>query len=184
MPPNPLLPKLIENTYSLSQLVRRLRSLRFYLQNRLYGPEETQLPETVDEKDLYWLVSLGENFYENFTKKNMSQQLEELANEIKKIKPLVIYIAFDLPDLEMEEIGKTLRKKQGNNFFIEIKHDPELIAGAAFVWNGELKDYSLRQTIHKNQKMILEKLRESLNWPLVILNLFQDPMIDSETSSE
>ena len=160
MAPNPLFQKILETTYTKRQLERRIKSLQFYISNRLFAPGNAQIQESVGEQELYWIVSLGEEFYENFTKENMDKLLKEFTAEADKIEPMTIFVACSLPDADLEALGVKLRKKYGSDFLLDVKYDPDLIGGAAVVWKGVYQDYSVKKRIADNRDQILERIKE------------------------
>lgn len=157
---NPLFQKIIDSTYTKRQLERRIRSLKFYISNRLFAPGNAQIQESVGEQELYWIISLDEDFYTNFTKENMDKLLKNFEEEAAKIEPLTVFIAFDIPEADLEFLGQKLRKKYGQSFLLDVKHDPSLIGGAAVVWKGVYQDFSLAKRIRDNQAQILERIKE------------------------
>lgn len=160
MAPNTLFQKILETTYTKRQLERRIKSLQFYISNRLFAPGNAQIQESVEEQELYWIVSLGEEFYENFTKENMDKLLKEFMAEADKIEPMTIFVACSLPDADLEMLGVKLRKKYGSDFLLDVRHDSELIGGAAVVWKGVYQDYSIKKRIADNRDQILERIKE------------------------
>ena len=158
---NPLFQKILETTYTKRQLERRIRSLKFYISNRLFSPGSSQVQESVDETELYWIVSLSEDFYANFNKENLEKTLKEFEEEAAKIEPLIIFISFNMPHEEIEALGARLRKKFNKpDFLIDVKHDPALIGGASIVWQGVYYDYSIQKRIRDNRAQILERIKE------------------------
>lgn len=158
-----LFEQILETTFTTSQLTRRIRSLRYYITNRLYSPNKAQLPQSINEEDLYWLVELGENFYKNFTKSNTNQILENFYNQAKSTKTFLMYIPFDMPPEEMLALGQKLRQNYAPNLLLDIKHDPELIGGPALIINGKYIDLSMRKKIEDNKNTIVARIREFLH---------------------
>ena len=74
----------------------------------------------------------------------------------------IIFIPFELPEEGMAALGQRMRRLFGKNFLAEIKLDPNLLAGAALVWDGVYKDYSLREKIEDNRERIIKTLREGM----------------------
>lgn len=157
---NTLFQKIIASTYTKRQLDHRLRSLKFYISNRLFAPGNAQIQESVGEQELYWIVSLGEEFYAQFTKENMDKLLKEFEDEAAKIEPMTVFIAFNMPETDLEFLGQKLRTKYGQSFLLDVKHDPALIGGAAVVWKGVYQDFSLSKKIKDSQGQILERIKE------------------------
>lgn len=149
--------KILDGSYTQTQALKRLRALKDLGIAKLFGKQETK-DEILVEQDS-WFASLDKNFFRPFTKDNVYKLFEDAEKAIKDIKPLMIYLAVEIPEVEIAKIGQYLRQTYGNNFLMEIKIDPSLIAGTAFVWNGIYKDYSLRQKITDNRQAILSTLK-------------------------
>lgn len=153
--PKQLLDQILSETYTQTEALDKLRSLKSLVLANLFshGAKETK-PS--------WLISLGADFLKNFNRDNVYQTFNELETEIKSIKPLTIFLPFEMSEEALTKIGKYLRSSFGSNFLFEAKIDPGLIAGAALVWNGIYKDYSVRQKIVENRGKILAMLQEYL----------------------
>lgn len=79
--------------------------------------------------------------------------------EIEKIPELVIFSAFPVTDEIFVDLGRKARSLFGKNLFIDLKVDVGLIGGAALVWKGQYKDYSLKAKFEE-QKEILKGVYE------------------------
>ena len=89
---NDLMPVLLKDTYSLSQLKHRLRILKTNLLKSFFGGQAESIPPA----DLNWLKSLPSPFYTNFTKDN-----------VYKIFSLSIYPTTDPFSIKKSNIIKT-----------------------------------------------------------------------------
>lgn len=150
--------KIIAETYTLTQLQRRLETLRLYLNIRLFKKNtDTSLP--IPEDDLNWLISLGDDFYKEINVKNHLEVFTKLESLSKSQVPITIVIPFDIPGGEIIHLVSNLRSDLNRLILVEIKHDPELIAGCALVYKGVYRDYSIRAKIEQNKEKILEGLK-------------------------
>lgn len=108
-----------------------------------------------------WLNSLDEKFYARFTKENFYKQLQELETQTKKISPLIVYLAFEPGEGENQQLSTWVRQIFGNpQLVIDVKYNPDLIAGCALVWKGVYKDYSLKKKIEDQKEQILAIFRK------------------------
>lgn len=152
--------------YSMQQIHLRFNLLRTYLICRFFQ-EKQEDTLAVDPADRLWLASLGQTWSQQCNKRNVYQIIESLEKEIGKIKPLVIYISFDMPDEEIEKLGIWLRGQFAPNgserIVFEIKHDPNLIGGCALSWRGVYRDYSVRAKIEANKEKILASFKTFLH---------------------
>lgn len=154
----------LEQSVTQTEAIRNLNRLRIYVSNRVFGDHSKQPASGPADLSLIgdadWETLLGKEFLDQFTPENTQQLFEQAEQELKNIKPLVIYLPVELPHIEISRLGQHLREDYGPKFLLDIKLDPTLIAGAAFVWGGVYRDYSLKQKISENREKILDTLRE------------------------
>ena len=148
---------LLTATYSLKQLRNRLRVLRNSLLGKFFSAKEDV---EITKKNKTWLVSLPDDFLKQFEKTNVYEKLDSLEKEINNIKPLTIYLAFEIPDEETETLGTYLRREIKPDLVFDVKLDPSLIGGCALSWKGIYKDYSLRASIQAKREQILSSLKQ------------------------
>lgn len=151
---NDILPIILNETYTQTQLKRRLRLLKAYIDSRLFSSGQKLV-----EQDSYWISSLGESFYQNFTKENFHNLFEKIEKQIDALNLLIVYLPIELPDKEIPMLGKKVRLMFNQVSLIEIKLDPTLIAGCALIFGGLYKDYSIRSKIQEKRMEILSTLK-------------------------
>jgi hypothetical protein len=162
---NTILEEILNQTYTLQQYRSRVRLLREKLVSQFFGNKELSYDELVGhslKENIEWLNALSPEFLNQFNKDNVYQVFKDLEVEVEKIQTMVLYVAVGLPEKETDEIGAFLRKLTGKLLLVDIKVDPSLLAGCAFVWNGIYKDYSLRKKIEENRNEILAQFRTFL----------------------
>lgn len=152
---NTILSNILNNTYTIGDLKTRIRALKSRLNHQIFGsPPVEENPDIAS-----WLNGLGEDFYQLFNKDNVSAKLLKLEQEATKIEPLILYLAFEPDEKQIKELGIWTRQNINPAIILDIKYNPELIAGAAIVWKGNFRDYSLRYTIDQNKQQILTSFR-------------------------
>lgn len=155
---------ILQNTYSLSQLKARLTLLKNHLLKQVFAGPAQML--TADESS--YLKSLPDDFYKNFTKDNINQIFTQFSGQISNLPTLILYLTFEPDEQTIEQIGSYARKTFGSSrgagkmILLDIKYDSKLIAGAALVWNGLYRDYSLRSKIEERKMVILESFKKFL----------------------
>lgn len=154
-----ILQKILESTYTLSQLKHRVRALHEYLSAKLFAPQN---PPQLEPGDSAWVNSLGNDFLGQLNKDNINKIFTGLDAYIRQLKPLIIYIAFESTDESNNQVGKMLRKEFTGHKIFDVKIDPKLIAGCALSLNGVYKDYSLRVKIENEKGKILESFKKFL----------------------
>lgn len=145
---------ILTNTYTLSQLKHRLNLLKTYLEQQIFGGT----PSVIDD----WLKTLPSQFWQKFNKDNISSEFASLEKQISQLQTLTLYITFE-PDTDtITQLGQYARKTFFDLLVLDIKYDPQLIAGVALTWKGVYKDYSLRLKIEEKKEEILENFKRFL----------------------
>ncbi|MBI4035410.1 F0F1 ATP synthase subunit delta [Candidatus Daviesbacteria bacterium] len=156
---NEILTIILKDTYSLSQLKHRLRILKTSLLKAFFGSKE-EISFSPDE--LSWLKSLPDNFYQKFSKDNIYQIFTEFEQEISKLQTLTIHLTFEPDESTLAQIGTYVRHHFEATIPLDIKFDPSLIAGAALVWKGVYKDYSLKARLDAKKTEMLQEFKRFL----------------------
>lgn len=151
---------ILKDTYSLSQLKHRLRILKSNLLKTFFGSESENIP--LSAQDLDFLKSLPENFYEKFNKDNVYQKFTELDQKINTLDILTMYLPFETDEATVNQISLFARKTFRPTLILDIKLDPNLIAGTSLVWKGIMRDYSLRAKIQEKKGEILQGFKRFL----------------------
>lgn len=149
---------ILKNTYSLTQLNHRLSILKAYLVENLFASVQMK---QLQPQDLSWLQSLPDTYFQSFNKDNIYSVFNQLESQKKALKLLTIYLTFEPDDATLAQIGETARKLFGN-LLLDIKLDPNLIAGAALVWKGVYRDYSLRSKIEQKKGEVSQGFKKYL----------------------
>lgn len=148
---------LLQTTYSLSLLKYRLRILRSYFNQIFFNPASQ---EPLTPQDTAWLQSLPKTFLEQFNKNNLSQIIAGIEGNISKLQILTLYLPFEINDQITGNLGQKVRTTFNQLLLLDIKYDPNLIAGCALVWKGIYKDYSLKAKIEQEKAQILDSFKK------------------------
>ncbi|TSC66660.1 MAG: Uncharacterized protein CEO21_129 [Microgenomates group bacterium Gr01-1014_80] len=151
-----ILSTILTNTYTIQDLRRRVRLLKSHLENIYFGHHREEL----SPEDSSWISSLSDSFVSEFNKDNIHALFNSLEDQIKKLNPLVIYLAFEPGQEQIEQIGFWVKKNLTQPKVFEIKIDPALLGGAALVNGGVYKDYSLRSKIGEQGETILAEFKK------------------------
>ena len=151
-----ILTTILNNTYTLTQLKHRVLVLKSYLEQQFFMTDKAQT-----QPDL-WIKTLPTDFLTKFNKDNLSSIFQGLEEEIQKIQALTLYLTFDPDETTIMSIGEFVRRTFGSLILLDIKYNPNLIAGAAIVWKGIYKDYSLRSKIEQKKPEVLQSFKQFL----------------------
>lgn len=156
---NQLLSTILNDTFSQAQLKHRRRILKSKLLQTFFGNTES-LP--LSPQDFNWLQSLPKEFYQQFNKDNVYHIFDEFDAQIQKLTMLTLYLTFEPDEASLSQIGTFARKTFSQNMLLDIKFDPNLIAGCALSFKGIYKDYSLRAKIESRKGEMLEGFKKFL----------------------
>lgn len=160
---NEILSTILKDTYSLTSLKHRLRILNSYFLKTFFGETEATVDIPLSTQDSNWLKSLPESFYQKFNKDNVYEIFSGLEKEIETLKILTLYLSFEPDELTLSQIGFSARKTFNLSLLLlDIKVDPNLIAGPAMTWKGVYRDYSLRAKLEEKKQDLSEEFRRFL----------------------
>ncbi len=149
---------ILKDTYSLSQLKHRLRILKTNLLRTFFSTGEVG---SLSPAELSWLQSLPPQFYQQFTKDNVYKIFSDIDDAILNLKTLILYLSFEPDDATIAQIGSFTRKIFNSPaLLLDIKLDPNLIAGTALSWKGVYKDYSLRSELALKKGELWEEFKK------------------------
>jgi hypothetical protein len=154
-----ILDKILITTYTMGSLKRRLKALKSRLSEQFYGGD-TNIEMVHEESN--WLNTYGVQFLSDFQKETFYQTMGKIEELVHKMTPFTIYLSFDPGEEEVTQIGNKVREIFTHKLIIDIKIDPELIGGSAFIWNGVYKDYSIRNTLKMDREKLLQSFKSFL----------------------
>ena len=154
-----ILDKILINTYTMASLKRRLKALKSRLSEQFFGGD-TNKEMVIEETN--WLNTYGVQFLSDFQKETFYQSIGKIEQLVNLIKPLTIYISFPADEESIKNIGIKVRETYSQKVVIDLKYDPDLIGGCAFIWNGVYRDYSIRNTLKLDREKLLESFKSFL----------------------
>lgn len=160
---NEILSTILKDTYSLASLKHRLRILQSYFLKAFFGETEATADIALSTQDSTWLKSLPESFYQKFNKDNVYEIFSGLEKEMENLKILNLYLSFEPDEVTANQIGSVARRTFNlPALLLDIKVDPNLIAGTALVWKGVRRDYSLKAKLEEKRQELSEEFRRFL----------------------
>lgn len=155
-----MLPLLLKTTYTTADLSARIRSLREHWQNRLYHklPPPSNGESEPDKEDVHLVEALDKFLPKSSDISNMHKMFTTLSIAIKNLPVVVVYLSFTpVPD-DSEKLGKWFRENVESHILMDLRVDPSLSIGCAFVWKGRYYDLSLHYYMEKEKTKFLELL--------------------------
>lgn len=150
----------LQFNYSKGQIHHRFNALKSFLQAKLFNSNPAGLEISLEDKK--WLDSLNPKLISYFNPYNIDIELKVLEQRLHNIKPLTVFLSFQIPDNEVDNLGMYIRQNFKKDAVIEIKFDGNLIGGSALSWNGIYKDYSIHSLIAENEAKLIETFKNYL----------------------
>jgi F0F1-type ATP synthase delta subunit len=165
MDPEKIAKTILSNTFTKADLARRVRLLRQYMETCFYKPEKTEMTkflinERATTEDINSFITWGDDFFRHFTKENTYKIIEQVEEMLKKMHLISMYIPYEPVPAEVVKLGKWFRGNVGDEVIIDLRTDPTLLGGCAFVFKGIYRDYSLRYYMAKKRDEIAKMISD------------------------
>lgn len=146
------------NSFTKSEALRKLRALRELAVASTFGGK-TNFEVSDEEKK--WCEKSIQKITKEIKDTNIEEVFADAEERLKNLEDLIIYLPSQFPAEEVKKIGERVRKDH-KPLLLEIKVDPELLAGAAFSYKGVYKDYSLKAKLEEERDHLREKIKKFL----------------------
>jgi len=102
-----------------------------------------------------------ENKIDSSNFSSLEKLLNDLKEELKKVKVLKISLAINPSKEQIEHIFDWVRKNLGKGIILDIDKDESILGGAIISFNGRYKDFSLRRDL---EEIFKSKKAEIMNF--------------------
>jgi len=152
-------------TYTKADYLRRLTFIREFLESRFFKNYQGSfsdflLKSAVPSHDREAMSNLDEHFFNLWTRENLYPLIVSLSESLKSLPSLTLYLAVLIEDHLIDELGLWFRKNLHPDLIMEVRLNPHLLAGAAFVWNNHYHDLSLRNFFKLKEDIINKIISE------------------------
>lgn len=164
-----LFKEIFNNTYTKNDFYQRSLLLKEFFEYLFFSDhgKETHkdilknfLKDKEISKELSDVMnSWSDLFYTSFTSENFNTLIDEIEKEFEKLPIVVMYVPISLPFDEIKKLGEWVRTNITANVLMDVKVDPEVVGGCAFVWNGVYHDFSLKYFFDKKVNDIVTMVR-------------------------
>lgn len=146
-------------TSSKTSFLRRLTLLRLFFEKKYFTNSSPILSDFLKElnaspSDIAVLTNLPTQFYESFTLKNFYNLLKNLSEKLAKTSLITVYLPLIPNSDEIENLGTWFRQYEKTDCVIEVIENKNMVAGATYVRDGILHDYSLNYLLFKKRSMV------------------------------
>ena len=158
-----ILNEILKDTFTLDSLRKRVQVLKVILERDIYRPEAAKNEKKTDLelREERWLSGFDKELITGMTSQMYGPLNARIEKFIAAIVPLTIYFVFIPDEAQLKAFGTWLRENLDQpRLVFDLKIDPRLIGGCAFVYKGVYKDYSLRARISDNKDKIIGEFRK------------------------
>jgi F0F1-type ATP synthase delta subunit len=158
-----ILNEILKDTFTLDSLRKRVQLLKLILERDIYRPgsKDDINKSELELREEKWLQGFDKELITGMTSQMYSSFNERIEKFIESIVPLTIYFVFIPDETQIKAFGTWLRQNLDQSRLVfDLKVDPRLIGGCAFVYKGIYKDYSLRARISDNKDKIIGEFRK------------------------
>ena len=159
-----LLDTILASSYVKADVLRRLRTVREYLEQQFFTPgEKKNLPaffesQHIPAEEQAVMKGWGEGFFASFSKENAYDYLESMTKRVKDLPTVNIYVPVELDGEQTTKVGQWIRANIDKNILLDFHVDASSFGGCAFAWNGTYYDYTLTHYMHKKTDAIRKVL--------------------------
>lgn len=149
-----ILDTILKTGFVKSDVHRRIRILRQYLEHTFFGSGEKQelsvflASMSVPQNDQDIMLSWGDAFYHTFTKDNAYDLVDSVGAKIKDLPVMNVYVPIELDKAQVERFGAWFRQNVDEHILVEFHLEHNTVGGCAFAWQGVYQDFSLRHYLH------------------------------------
>ena len=150
-----LLDAMLATTYAKADLLRRLRLIREYLEQRFFTPGEKKdlsqflAAQNVPADEQTLIRGWGDGFFQSFTKDNAYDYLGQMTTRVKDLPTVNMYVPIPFDSAQSTKVGQWVRANVDREALVEFHVETSAFGGCAFAWNGVYYDYSLKHYMHK-----------------------------------
>ncbi|OGG32434.1 hypothetical protein A3I51_02595 [Candidatus Gottesmanbacteria bacterium RIFCSPLOWO2_02_FULL_38_8] len=150
---------ILSKTYTKTDYLRRVTLIREYLERRIYKEPELLFPDYLNmiaasQFDVKALSHLDVHFFNLFTKDNLYLLINGLMDALRTLPVLTLYLAVILDEIQMDELGIWFRNNLNPELIIDVRCNPTIVSGCAYVWNNNYKDLSLHNFLSQKENII------------------------------
>jgi hypothetical protein len=165
---------ILSKSYTKSQVARRFRLLKEFLQFKLFQTQITDEDQLIEaflsqtnaqKSDLDWFIDCDKSGLMPITPMQIEEVLKGADAALNNLPVVMVYVPFQIKDEQyfgqsLEQIGQWFKQNLSQGALFEMIYQPSLIGGAAFSAGGVYKDYSLKSKLDKNRAGVIQAINK------------------------
>lgn len=148
--------QILAHSFTKSDALHKLYELELYLNNRIFKSGKGEDSEQQSFNPFF--SSLSEEFLNQFTPSNIATEFRKSEKEIAALPVMTIYTPSLLDRNDLQSVGEKVREDFGKDVLLDLRVNPDLLAGCAIVWEGKYLDFSLQSRWGEVEKIIERRL--------------------------
>lgn len=154
---------ILKNTYTKSDILRRIRLTReyeeyFFFMMRGEGGSLTEFftMKKVSMDDRKCMGEWEESFFTTMSKDTMYKTFHALEEWLNDTEVFNLYVSFDPNPEEIMQFATFLRESISPTLVLDVHTDKTLLGGCSFAYKGIFHDFTLRYWMLKSRDDILQ----------------------------
>lgn len=147
-----LVQTLCTNTYTVADMRWRLGLLQESAEIALFNSDTadgvTAIKATIAKRgkgaDVAAMMEWGDDILATFTASTIRERMVALQQAVEALPVMTLYIPVAFPDKELAAMALWCREECAPQLLFDVRIDPKMAGGCAFVWNDTYHDFSFR----------------------------------------
>jgi len=163
----PLLETLCATTYTVADMRRRLGLLQEGVEVALFNNQTTDtvaaikaaVSERGKESDVAAMMEWTDDVFAQFTASNIRERITALQQAVDALPVMTLYIPVAFPVADLAAMATWCREECAPQLLFDVRIDPRMAGGCAFVWNDTYHDFSFRAQSKNHPGVITKQLQ-------------------------
>jgi len=162
-----LLETLCATTYTVADMRRRLGLLQEGAEVALFNNQTTDtvaaikaaVSERGKEGDVAAMVEWTDDVFAQFTASNIRERITALQQAVAALPIMTLYIPVAFPAKDLAAMATWCREACAPQLLFDVRINPRMAGGCAFVWNDTYHDFSFVAQSKKHPGVITKQLQ-------------------------
>ena len=162
-----LLQTLCATTYTVADMRRRLGLLQEGAEVALFNNQTTDtvaamksaITDRGKEGDVAIMMEWSAAMFAQFTASNIRERTTALQQAVDALPVMTLYIPVAFPATDLASMAAWCRAECAPQLLFDVRIDPVVAGGCAFVWNDNYHDFSYKAQSKKHPGVITKQLQ-------------------------
>jgi hypothetical protein len=117
------------------------------------------ISERGNERDVAAMMEWSDDMFIQFTASNIRERILSLQQAVDALPIMTLYIPVTFPETDLVAMATWCRQACAPQLLFDVRIDPRMAGGCAFVWNDTYHDFSFRAQSKKYPGIITKHLQ-------------------------